>query len=1119
MADLIRKPGVEITQVVTPTPVTPVVPTLAPCIVGPAFEVMETSEGGLPNSASIVDNISYAQQPLTVPALSFPTNHADIEEVSVAGLTDEISAALFKPDGSSISLNPNDPSAFLDRLPSAHRPAIFFKTVGVADTLRLFSSASSQAVEVSILATDTVPTVVTKLNTLSGFEAYDVSAEPNSDYDVILTIADSARSYGPSASITAVAKNGTVILNHDTHDMRVEGSGVFTEVPSGRSSTSYIKQSGGTFYLGDYSGSATVAASAIADLDAADKAVPGWLPLGWDQTKTVATAQVAALVSTTDFTNYDLQTALPTRHGDLIYADGVELGMVLNVRADSIEVGVVDATNSEYNALGQPTRQVYRRSALTSEFSPNSVYFIAKSLSVKELDGTVNAKIKIDVDANVTSAEPGSITLTAADPANIAVDGTRIIFGVNINGAPAHGDFGFTFNGNVGSYAALVNAINITIQGRGLGFVASEDNGVVIETIEKGASAEIVIRSVADGCTALNAFQQGVGELSDTGSDLVSNNLFDGNSLTIKLDDNPHSFTFDANGAAGTARVLDLIDQINADIGYAFASAALDPSDNKVYVTFESASVGRNSKIEVTAFAPLWAATQSDSGSGRPNPNISVSSAGTVSIGPNIARFAKTGLPIARTDFDVGVSYRGLRLDLSPSANDPGLLQFSSLTELSSLLSPIDTRNPLALGVYYALINAGGDITISAIGVDDVSSSEPEGTALAYQRALEFLEAYEVYAIAPLTHSEQVIESVDSHVTNMSAPEGKKERVLISSPLVPTRRNDIVASSGESALWGNVLNLVDTGDVGLEDAVDSIGMDSTIPIPFALSNGFQPVLSIEIDGEQRKYSIASVSGSTVTVRLTDLSNSDGYYSTIPISTNFTNATYSVFLRGSELTVPGSSTLLDKNALATTVRDRAQQYNNSRQLRLFPQDVQSVINGVEQLIPMYYFASAIAGRTAGLSAETPFSRRSMDGFTNVADYGLTNNQLNIISAGNAIVEVESEGLAPSIRIQSTTSPSALETREYSIIKAVDTFAKTLRGALKDRVGSFNITQTYVDDTTTIVDVICQGSVEQGLLENAVINAIEQDETQPDTLRVEVSVDVLYPANYIKVTILV
>jgi hypothetical protein len=434
-------------------------------------------------------------------------------------------------------------------------------------------------------------------------------------------------------------------------------------------------------------------------------------------------------------------------------------------------------------------------------------------------------------------------------------------------------------------------------------------------------------------------------------------------------------------------------------------------------------------------------------------------------------------------------------------------------------MSPIDTRNPLSLGIYYALINAGNNITVSAVGIDDVSSAEPEGTVLAFTRAFEFLESYEVYGIAPLTHSEQVIQIADSHVTDMSAPEGKKERVLISSPLVPTRRNDLIASSGEGASWGSVLNLVDTGDAGLEDAVNGIGIDATLPIPAVLDNNFEPVLSVEISGEQRHYSIASISGSTVTVRLAGMPNTDGYYSTSPIAANFTDATYSVYLRGSKLTVPGSDTLLDKNALATTVRDKAKQYNNKRQLRLFPDTVQSVINGVEQSIPMYYYASAIAGQTAGLTAETPFSRLSMDGFTNVSAYDMTDNQLNIVSAGNSVIEVESPGLAPSIRIQATTAPDTIETREYSITKAVDTFAKTLRVALKNRVGSFNITQTYIDDTTTVVDVICTGAVEQGLLENAVITLLEQDELQPDTLKVEVNVDVLYPANYIKVTILV
>ena len=160
----------------------------------------------------------------------------------------------------------------------------------------------------------------------------------------------------------------------------------------------------------------------------------------------------------------------------------------------------------------------------------------------------------------------------------------------------------------------------------------------------------------------------GPAELNDLGSDLVSTADFDGHTLTLTLDDNPNVFSVAANGLAGSASVDVLIDQINQAVGYAIASAAVNPADNKVYVTFESATVGRNSKIEVSAFTPLWAATQSDNGSGRPNPNISVSSSGTISVGPNIARLSKTGVPLSLTSYSIAVSYRGLRLDPSPQA-------------------------------------------------------------------------------------------------------------------------------------------------------------------------------------------------------------------------------------------------------------------------------------------------------------------------------------------------------------------------------------------------------------------------------------------------------------------
>ena len=52
MADSVKSPGIEISQVITETPVTPVPPTLASCVVGPCYEVMEAVVDGLPNIQS-----------------------------------------------------------------------------------------------------------------------------------------------------------------------------------------------------------------------------------------------------------------------------------------------------------------------------------------------------------------------------------------------------------------------------------------------------------------------------------------------------------------------------------------------------------------------------------------------------------------------------------------------------------------------------------------------------------------------------------------------------------------------------------------------------------------------------------------------------------------------------------------------------------------------------------------------------------------------------------------------------------------------------------------------------------------------------------------------------------
>jgi hypothetical protein len=144
---------------------------------------------------------------------------------------------------------------------------------------------------------------------------------------------------------------------------------------------------------------------------------------------------------------------------------------------------------------------------------------------------------------------------------------------------------------------------------------------------------------------------------------------------------------------------------------------------------------------------------------------------------------------------------------------------------------------------------------------------------------------------------------------------------------------------------------------------------------------------------------------------------------------------------------------------------------------------------------------------------------MVGFNDVIGPDLERNHLDVISAGNAVIEVEIQGQAPALRMQGTTDPSTIESREWSVTRAVDAFAKTMRTQLKARIGRFNITQAYIDELTLLVDSICTTAIANGQFRSAVVVKLEQDPTQPDTILVEIQLEVLYPANYINVTLVV
>lgn len=740
------------------------------------------------------------------------------------------------------------------------------------------------------------------------------------------------------------------------------------------------------------------------------------------------------------------------------------------------------ATDEDTSDIGADV--LFIESLATMTFTPPS--YAANALSAKTLTIIVHDKNGSHTQTFTTEADPD-------DPANLA---------------------------------ALLAAIAADDE-----FLA--DGGVPVLTVEQSnlavrlTAVEPNARIVATAATGNNA-AFGVADTNTSGYAGLT-----GEVLRFKLDSNP--FVYEVTFASDSLN--DAVEDINERVGAVVASIAGDNSRqlaisslmsgiaSNVTVldaigTISSSAIADGGNAAARAFG-LVDGDNTDSGTGRPTADLVVSTLlGTASIGGQIIRNRITGEPLDSSSVASGVyfNYRALRLDVSSEAADPGLLKISNFASLEADLGPISPENPLALGVYFALVTAGEGVEVSAIGVSDISGTEPEGTALAYGKCFDFLRSHEAYCIVPLSSKEEVIELADIHVKDMSEPQNRRERVLISAPKNPVRRPSSVVLNGSGNTTGT------PGQFDLNDNPGSALVDAEVnpaqAIPLELTDSRQVYLEMVIDDVVRRYNVSRVSGSMVTLRssIPASKNLDGFYTDGVFDEDLSGQDFTLGIRGAKLLIAGT-TRLDKTAYAETIRDIAQEYENRRQLRLYPDTVTAVVDGSDTLIPSYHFGCAIAGLAANLPAQEAFSRRAVPGFSGVAGPKLEQAHYDIISAGNAVIEQESAGGALSIRLQATTDVRTIESREWSITKAIDAFAKLLRAGLRSRTGPYNITKSYMDESSAVIDGINKFAEEIGLVKSASCNNLVQDVDYPDTVAVDETVEVFFPANYIRVTILI
>lgn len=494
----------------------------------------------------------------------------------------------------------------------------------------------------------------------------------------------------------------------------------------------------------------------------------------------------------------------------------------------------------------------------------------------------------------------------------------------------------------------------------------------------------------------------------------------------------------------------------------------------------------------------------------RPNPELMIDTAGNVVLKQEQLRDVN-GNPTTGTA-PIYLSYRAVRKDVTAVANQPGLLIFDDTIQLENALAPISAENPLALGLFFALLNAPG-IQVTGLGVDEISADAPFGTVEAFSRAASFLEGQEVYAIAPLSHDESVHQIFNTHVTVMSSPANKGERVAIINVKTPTAKSDTLVASGV----GDRVNST-TFDTNVSNLTALVLNQDISPVgTIAVSEG----LFLDIASDDKKYSISAISGDQVTIRtsFTAGENDDGFYSTTSLPSGLIQEAFSIKVRGASLTVAG---LPDLDGIADTIANVGRGYGNRRLWMTFPDQVRATVGGSETLLEGFYASAGIAGMVGQNPPQQSFTRFPMTGYTGVVGSNdkFNSRQLNVMAAGGAWILIQEAQGAPLIsRFALTTDLTSVEVRTDSITKVVDFTAKFLRRSLLNYIGRFNITQGFLDSLSNVIEGLGQFLIGAGVLHGFTLNSIQQDRDAPDTVLIDVTLDVPYPCNFIRLTLVI
>lgn len=213
---------------------------------------------------------------------------------------------------------------------------------------------------------------------------------------------------------------------------------------------------------------------------------------------------------------------------------------------------------------------------------------------------------------------------------------------------------------------------------------------------------------------------------------------------------------------------------------------------------------------------------------------------------------------------------------------------------------------------------------------------------------------------------------------------------------------------------------------------------------------------------------------------------------------------------------------------------AEGYNNKRVVLVWPPKAEYVIDSEVVTVDGSGLAAALAAAKSIYPAQQSMTNMPFTGPNKLyySNNYFTPTQLNRLSAAGVLVLVQDAvGAGVYARHQKTTSTVSIQEQEMSITNAVDKLSIDLAAVAKPFIGKYNITQdlltqlndvfnTYLFNAKTDKSPYCGSLIldYKNLSFRANLEGANQD-LNPGTLEIALTVEIGYPANYIDIVIYV